>query len=94
MTTTSRRKRKTTTPPVKLMTVETNQSQSEVKFITLSEYKNDFINRMARNNHEIRELYKDSKWLEDKVRPQVVSFVANLKPNFDKLVEQVKQAAP
>ena len=49
---------------------------------------------MARNNHEIRELYKDSKWLEDKVRPQVVSFVANLKPNFDKLVEQVKQAAP
>ena len=32
--------------------------------------------------------------LEDKVRPQVVTFVANLKPNFDKLVEQVKQAAP
>jgi hypothetical protein len=91
MTTTSRRKRK---PPVKLMTVETNQSQPDVKFISLTEYKNDFINRMARNNHEIRELYKDSKWLEDKVRPQVVTFVANLKPNFDKLVEQVKQAAP
>lgn len=76
------------------MTVETNQSQPDVKFISLTEYKNDFINRMARNNHEIRELYKDSKWLEDKVRPQVVTFVANLKPNFDKLVEQVKQAAP
>ena len=91
MTTTSRRKRK---PPVKLMTVETNQSQPDVKFISLTEYKNDFINRMARNNYEIRELYKDSKWLEDKVRPQVVTFVANLKPNFDKLVEQVKQAAP
>ena len=91
MTTTSRRKRK---PPVKLMTVETNQSQPDVKFISLTEYKNDFINRMARNNHESRELYKDSKWLEDKVRPQVVTFVANLKPNFDKLVEQVKQAAP
>ena len=91
MTTTSRRKRK---PPVKLMTVETNQSQPDVKFISLTDYKNDFINRMARNNYEIRELYKDSKWLEDKVRPQVVTFVANLKPNFDKLVEQVKQAAP
>jgi len=84
MTTTSRRKRK----------LETNQSQPDVKFISLTDYKNDFINRMSRNNYEIRELYKDSKWLEDKVRPQVVSFVANLKPNIDKLVEQVKQAAP
>jgi len=92
MTTTSRRKRKPKTPV--LMTIETNQSQPDVKFISLTDYKNDFINRMARNNYEIRELYKDSKWLEDKVRPQVVSFVANLKPNIDKLVEQVKQAAP
>tara|TARA_R100001530_G_scaffold111713_1_gene78842 strand:+ start:828 stop:1112 length:285 start_codon:yes stop_codon:yes gene_type:complete len=94
MTTTSRRKRKTTTPiPVKLMTVETNK-KPDVDLIPLGKYKEDFVNRMARNNYEIRELYKDSKWLEDKVRPRVVTFVANIKPNFDKLVDQVKQAAP
>ncbi len=75
------------------MTVETNK-KPDVDLIPLGKYKEDFVNRMARNNYEIRELYKDSKWLEDKVRPRVVTFVANIKPNFDKLVDQVKQAAP
>ena len=97
MTTTSRRKRKpkASVPPV-IMTLETNAktSRPDAELIPLSSYREDFINRMAINNHEVKELYKDSKWLEDKVRPRVVEFVANIKPNFNKLVEQVKQAAP
>ena len=95
--TASRRKRKpkASAPPV-IMTLETNakQSRPDAELIPLSKYREDFINRMAINNHEVKELYKDSKWLEDKVRPKVVNFVANIKPNFDKLVDQVKQAAP
>ena len=96
-TTASRRKRKpkAKVPPV-IMTLETNAktSRPDAELIPLSKYREDFINRMAINNHEVKELYKDSKWLEDKVRPRVVEFVANIKPNFNKLVEQVKQAAP
>ena len=97
MTTTSRRKRKpkAKVPPV-IMTLETNAKTSRpaAELIPLSKYREDFINRMAINNYEVKELYKDSKWLEDKVRPRVVEFVANIKPNFNKLVDQVKQAAP
>ena len=93
MTTTSRRKRKPK-PPVQLMTIETNQKRPDVDLIPLSKYKEDFKQRMALNNYEIRELWNDTKWVEDKVRPHVVDFVANIKPNFNKFVEQVKQAAP
>ena len=97
MTTTSRRKRKpkAKVPPV-IMTLETNarEPRPDAELIPLSRYREDFINRMAINNYEVKELYKDSQWLEDKVRPRVVNFVANIKPNFDKLVDQVKQAAP
>ena len=96
-TTASRRKRKpkAKVPPV-IMTLETNakQSRPDAELIPLSRYREDFINRMAINNYEVKELYKDSQWLEDKVRPRVVEFVANIKPNFNKLVDQVKQAAP
>ena len=93
-TTASRRKRKQKTSAT--MTVETNAktSRPDAELIPISRYREDFINRMAINNHEIKQLYKDSQWLEDKVRPKVVDFVANIKPNFNKLVEQVKQAAP
>ena len=93
-TTASRRKRKQKTPVI--MTVETNAktSRPDAELIPLSRYREDFINRMAINNYEVKQLYKDSQWLEDKVRPKVVSFVANIKPNFNKLVDQVKQAAP
>ena len=78
------------------MTVETNAktSRPDAKLIPISSYREDFINRMALNNYEVKQLYKDSLWLEDKVRPKVVDFVANIKPNFNKLVDQVKQAAP
>ena len=97
MTTTSRRNRtpKAKVPPV-IMTLETNarEPRPDAELIPLSRYREDFINRMAINNYEVKELYKDSQWLEDKVRPRVVNFVANIKPNFDKLVDQVKQAAP
>mgnify|MGYP001195352511 FL=1 len=96
-TTASRRKRKpkAKVPPA-IMTLETNakQSRPDAELIPLSRYREDFINRMAINNYEVKQLYKDSQWLEDKVRPKVVSFVANIKPNFNKLVDQVKQAAP
>ena len=96
-TTASRRKRKpkAKVPPV-IMTVETNAktSRPDAELITISKYREYFINRMAINNYEVKELYKDSQWLEDKVRPRVVDFVANIKPNFNKLVDQVKQAAP
>ena len=95
-TTASRRKRKpkAKVPPV-IMTIETNQARRpDAELIPLSRYREDFINRMAINNYEVKQLYKDSQWLEDKVRPKVVSFVANIKPNFNKLVDQVKQAAP
>ena len=92
--TTSRRKRKPKTPVI--MTVETNAktSRPDAKLIPISSYREDFINRMALNNYEVKQLCKDSQWLEDQVRPKVVTFVANIKPNFNKLVEQVKQAAP
>ena len=92
--TTSRRKRNPKTPVI--MTVETNAktSRPDAKLIPISSYREDFINRMALNNYEVKQLYKDSQWLEDQVRPKVVTFVANIKPNFNKLVEQVKQAAP
>ena len=78
------------------MTVETNAktSRPDAKLIPISSYREYFINRMALNNYEVKQLYKDSQWLEDQVRPKVVTFVANIKPNFNKLVDQVKQAAP
>ncbi len=94
-TTASRRKRKPKATPPVIMTVETNNAQRpDAELIPLSRYREDFINRMAINNYEVKQLYKDSQWLEDRVRPKVVNFVANIKPNFNKLVEQVKQAAP
>ena len=96
-TTASRRKRKPRAKmPPAIMTVETNAktSRPDAELIPISRYREDFINRMAINNHEIKQLYKDSQWLEERVRPRVVDFVANIKPNFNKLVEQVKQAAP
>ena len=96
-TTASRRKRKSkaNVPPV-IMTIETNAetSRPDAELIPISRYREDFINRMALNNYEVKQLYKDSQWLEDQVRPKVVTFVANIKPNFNKLVDQVKQAAP
>ncbi len=94
MTTTSRRKRKPK-PPV-IMTVETNQQKKrpDVELIPLSKYKEDFKARMSINNHELRELWGDTKWVEGRVRPHVVNFIDELKPRVVKFIDRVKEVAP
>ena len=56
----------------------------DVNVISMQDLMADFKKRMTINNHELRELGKDLRWVVDKAQPSVESAVDSLKGTYSK----------